>query len=184
MTDFGRTARPDVLMAAGDELNGRLGPLAAYLHALDARGRCVGAAVLCGSVDDGGGRCAICTGERGDDPARGPRRRAPGGRLRRPLTPDLSQCPQQLACRETIRGATGLFAAPPAKGKRCRRGGMGSTGMNVAHQRVIVAGSPWTPTGHVTDELDHAPRLAAVDASMQARTGPPPERPGLTVSSA
>jgi len=38
--------------------------------------------------------------------------------------------------------------------------------------------------GHVIDELDHAPRLAAVDAIMQARTGPPPERPGLTVSSA
>ena len=38
--------------------------------------------------------------------------------------------------------------------------------------------------GHVIDELDHAPRLAAVDAIMQARSGPPPERPGLTVSSA
>ena len=38
--------------------------------------------------------------------------------------------------------------------------------------------------GHVIDELDHAPRLPAVDAIMQARSGPPPERPGLTVSSA
>ena len=38
--------------------------------------------------------------------------------------------------------------------------------------------------GHVMDELDDAPRLAAVDAIMQARSGPPPERPGLTVSSA
>ena len=38
--------------------------------------------------------------------------------------------------------------------------------------------------GHVIDELDHAPRLAAVDAIMQARHGTPPERPGLTVSSA
>ncbi|MGZ4344522.1 MAG: hypothetical protein ACXVHX_23395 [Solirubrobacteraceae bacterium] len=38
--------------------------------------------------------------------------------------------------------------------------------------------------GHVMDELDHAPRLAAVDAIMQARSDPPPERPGLTVSSA
>ena len=28
--------------------------------------------------------------------------------------------------------------------------------------------------GHVMDELDHAPRLAAVDAIMQARSGPPP----------
>ncbi|MGZ6268902.1 MAG: hypothetical protein ACXWNR_10140 [Candidatus Limnocylindrales bacterium] len=38
--------------------------------------------------------------------------------------------------------------------------------------------------GHVMDELDDAPRLAAVDAIMQARGGPPPQRPGLTVSSA
>ena len=37
MTDFGRTARPDVFVAAGDELAGRLGPLAAYLDALEAR---------------------------------------------------------------------------------------------------------------------------------------------------
>ena len=37
---------------------------------------------------------------------------------------------------------------------------------------------------HVIDELDHAPRLAAVDAITQARSGPPPEHPGLTVSSA
>jgi hypothetical protein len=36
----------------------------------------------------------------------------------------------------------------------------------------------------VMDELDDAPRLAAVDAIMQARSEPPPERPGLTVSSA
>ncbi len=36
--------------------------------------------------------------------------------------------------------------------------------------------------GHVIDELDNAPRLAAVDAIMQARRGTPPERPGLTVS--
>ena len=28
--------------------------------------------------------------------------------------------------------------------------------------------------GHVMDELDHAPTLAAVDAVMQARSGPPP----------
>jgi hypothetical protein len=38
--------------------------------------------------------------------------------------------------------------------------------------------------GQVMDELDHAPRLAAVDAIMQARSGPPRERPGVTVSSA
>ena len=38
--------------------------------------------------------------------------------------------------------------------------------------------------GHVIDELDDAPRLAAVDAIMQARSGPPPEHPGVNVSSA
>ena len=37
MTDSAKTTRPDVLVAAGDELNGRLGPLAAYLGALEAR---------------------------------------------------------------------------------------------------------------------------------------------------
>jgi len=56
--------------------------------------------------------------------------------------------------------------------------------MNVAHQRGHSGRLPWTPTGHVMDEPDHAPRLAGVDAIMQARSGPPPEHPGLTVSSA
>ena len=37
MTDIGRTTRPDAFVAAGDELNGRLGPMAAYLDALEAR---------------------------------------------------------------------------------------------------------------------------------------------------
>ena len=37
MTDIGKTARPDVLVASSDELNGQLGPLAAYLRALEAR---------------------------------------------------------------------------------------------------------------------------------------------------
>jgi len=36
---------------------------------------------------------------------------------------------------------------------------------------------------HVFDELD-APRLAAVDAIVQARGGIPPQRPGVTVASA
>ena len=38
--------------------------------------------------------------------------------------------------------------------------------------------------GHVMDELDDAPMLPAVNAIMQARSRTPPERPGLTVSSA
>jgi len=37
MTDSDRMARPDVLVAGGDELDGLLGPLAAYLDALEAR---------------------------------------------------------------------------------------------------------------------------------------------------
>jgi excisionase family DNA binding protein len=37
MTDFGRTARPDVLVAGGQDLDVLLGPLAAYLDALEAR---------------------------------------------------------------------------------------------------------------------------------------------------
>ena len=37
MTDFARTARPDVLVAGGQDLDGLLGPLAAYLDALEAR---------------------------------------------------------------------------------------------------------------------------------------------------
>ena len=60
----------------------------------------------------------------------------------------------------------------------------GSAGLKVAHQ--FGHGARLTPDtyGHVMDELDHAPRLAAVDAIMQARSGPTPERPGLNVSSA
>lgn len=48
---------------------------------------------------------------------------------------------------------------------------------------LTVARSPLDTYGHVMDELDDAPRLAAVDAILQARSGRPPERPGLTVSS-
>ena len=37
MTDFGRTARPDVLVTGGQDLDGLLGLVAAYLDALEAR---------------------------------------------------------------------------------------------------------------------------------------------------
>jgi excisionase family DNA binding protein len=37
MTDFARTARPDVLVAGGQDLDVLLGPLAAFLEALEAR---------------------------------------------------------------------------------------------------------------------------------------------------
>ena len=43
---------------------------------------------------------------------------------------------------------------------------------------------PLDTYGHMMDEPDEAAMLAAVDAIMQARSGPPSERPGLTVSSA
>jgi excisionase family DNA binding protein len=37
MTDIGRTVAPDLLVAGGQDLDGLLGPLVAYLHALEAR---------------------------------------------------------------------------------------------------------------------------------------------------
>ncbi len=37
MSDIGKMARPDLLLAGGGELHGPLGPLAAYLSALEAR---------------------------------------------------------------------------------------------------------------------------------------------------
>ena len=173
MTDIGRTARPDLLVAGDQDLDGLLGPLVAYLHALEARvgalERRLSAVPLMTAAD------AVRLRQCGDDPARGPRRRARGSRLCRPLTPDLSRCPQQLACHQIICGGTGLFAAPPAsraKGKRCRRGGVAGAGVNVARQLGTVARSPLDPYGHVIDELDHAPRLAAVDAIMQGAQRP------------
>jgi hypothetical protein len=61
---------------------------------------------------------------------------------------------------------------------------MASAALNVAAQLGRSGPLPVDAYAHVMDELDHAPRLAAVDASMQARSGPPPERPGVNVSSA
>ena len=62
------------------------------------------------------------------------------------------------------------------------RGALGA--LRRAAARSQRASDPGLDTyGCVMDELDHAPRFAAVDAIMQARSGPPPERPGLTVSS-
>jgi excisionase family DNA binding protein len=37
MTDISNTARPDVILAGGQDFDGLLGPLAAYLRALEAR---------------------------------------------------------------------------------------------------------------------------------------------------
>jgi len=37
MTDVSETARPDLILAGGQDLDGLLGPLAAYLGALEAR---------------------------------------------------------------------------------------------------------------------------------------------------
>ena len=137
MTDFARTARPDVHVAGGQDLDVLLGPLAAYLDGLEARvaalERRLSAVPLMTAADP----ARYTRGQRGDDPARGPGRRATGGRLCRPLPADLSRCPQPLACHEIGCGGTGFFAARPAsraKGKRCRRGGMASAGLNVARQ--------------------------------------------------
>ena len=61
---------------------------------------------------------------------------------------------------------------------------MASAGLNVARQLGHSGPPPVDTYGHVMDELDDAPRLAALDAILQARREPPPERPGLNVSSA
>ena len=37
MTDISKTARPDLLLAGGDELDGPVGPLAVHLRALEVR---------------------------------------------------------------------------------------------------------------------------------------------------
>jgi len=37
MTDITKTARPELILAGGQDLDGLLGPLAAYLHGLEAR---------------------------------------------------------------------------------------------------------------------------------------------------
>jgi excisionase family DNA binding protein len=37
MTDISKAPRPDLILAAGDELRGPVGPLASYLRALEAR---------------------------------------------------------------------------------------------------------------------------------------------------
>ena len=62
---------------------------------------------------------------------------------------------------------------------------MASAGLNVARQLGHSRPRPLDTYGHVMDEFDDANRrLAAVDAIMQARRGPPPERPSLNVWSA
>ena len=162
MTDIGRTVAPDVLVAGGQDLDGLLGPLVAYLDALEARvgalERRLSAVPLMTAAD----AARVRPGQCGDDPARGPGRRALGGRLCRPLPPDLSRCPQRLACHEIIRGGTGFSAAPPAsryEGKRCRRGGMAGAGLNVARQ--LAHGGP-APPGHLRSRDGRArPRAEA-----------------------
>ena len=145
MSDFAKTVGPDLVPASVQHVDGLLGPLAAYLDGLEARvaalERRLSAVPLMTAADDR----AVRTGQCGDDPARGPGRRAPGRRQCRPLPSDLPRCPQPLACREIIRGGTGLSAARPAsraRSKRCRRGGMAGAGMNVARQLGHGAGLP------------------------------------------
>ena len=187
MTDIGRTARPDLLVAGGQDLDGLLGPLAAYLDALEAR---------VGALERRLSAVPLMTAA---DAARYARvnvetilRAVRAGEL--PVAGYVGRSPR--ISRDALNGwlATRSSAAAPVssqprrrrgtKGKRCRRGGMASAGLNVARQLGHSARLTLDTYGHVMDELDHAPRLAAVDAIMQARSGPPPERPGLTVSSA
>ena len=60
--------------------------------------------------------------------------------------PDLPRCPRRLARYQITISAAGCSAAPRvsrARGRRCRRGGMASAGLNVAHQ--LAHGGPLPP---------------------------------------
>ena len=74
MTEIGNTARPSLLAAPGHGLaDGPLGPLTAYLHALEARVAALEAQLVGQCADDAGARGAVRPGRGEDDPARGPR---------------------------------------------------------------------------------------------------------------
>jgi hypothetical protein len=137
MSDIAKTVRPDLVPAGVQYLDGLLGPLAAYLDALEARvaalERRLTAVPLMTAAD--AARCARVNVETILRAVRAGELAVAGHIGRSPS--NLSRCPQQLACHEIIRGGTGLFAAPPAsraKGKRCRRGGMAGAGLNVARR--------------------------------------------------
>jgi len=133
---FGRTAGPEVLLAGGQDLDVLLGPLVAYLHALEARVGARGADIGC-SVDDGGGRGGVRPGQCGDDPAGGPGRRALGRRVMSAARPGSLAMPSTAGLPRDHQRRHRFLRSPAgvaAKGKRCRRGGMASAGLNVARQ--------------------------------------------------
>ena len=186
MTDFSRTARPDVFPAGGEDLDGLLGPLAAYLRALEARvaalERRLSAVPLMTAADAArtpGSMWRRSCARSGPASSRWPAMSAaPPGSPAMPSTAGLPRDhPRRRRFLRSPASTAGERQAMPSRrhGKRW------------AECRAAARSRP-RPTldtyGHVMDELDHAPRLAAVDAIMQARSGAPPERPGLTVSSA
>jgi hypothetical protein len=136
MSDFGRTAGPEVLVAGGQDLDVLLGPLAAYLHALEAR---VGAleaqtsAVPLMTAADAAAYARVnvrrSCGRSGPVSSRSPAMSAARpGSLAMPSTAGLPRDHQRrhrFLCSP---------AGVAAKGKRCRRGGMASAGLNVARQ--------------------------------------------------
>ena len=174
-------------VTGGQDLDLLLGPLAAYLHAPEAR---VGAlerrlsAVPLMTATDAARHTrlnveTILRAVRAGELAvagyvgRSPRiaRDALESRLARRSSPAAPASPQPAAI-------GGERQAMPSRRNRRRWAECHTPA------RSQWPGSPLGTHGHVMDERDHAPRLAAVDAIMQARSGPPPERPGLTVSSA
>ena len=112
MTDISKTGRPDVFPASVQHVDGMPGFLAAYLDELEARvaalDRRSSAVPLMTAADAARyARVNVETILRG-----GPGRRAPGGRLCRPLPPDLPRCPQSLARYQITLSAAGCSAAP------------------------------------------------------------------------
>ena len=130
MSDIAKTVRPDLVPASVQHLDGLLGPLAAYLDALEARvgalERRLSAVPLMTAAD--AARYARVNVETilravraGELPVAGCVGRSP---------PDLTRCPQPLA-RHRLTGGAGFSATPPgsrAAGRRCRRGGMQALG--------------------------------------------------------
>jgi hypothetical protein len=142
MSDIPETVRPDVVPGIVQHVDGLLGPLVAYLDALEARVTALerrSCAVPLMTAADAARHAQVNVEtilravRAGELPVAGYIGRSP-------------RRPQPLACREIIRGgAPGLPAAPPAtraQGKRCRRGGMASAGLNAAPARSPRPTSP------------------------------------------
>ena len=179
MTEVSRTARPDVLVTGGQGLDGPLGSLVAYLDALKARlaalERRLSAVPLMTAAD--AARYARVNVETilravraGEIPVAGHIGRSP--RISRDALHGWLATKAQSAPPD-------CSAAPPAKGKRCRRGGTAGAGVNVARQ---LGHGGRLPRRHVSPRAGRArPRteVAAVDAILQARSGPASDASGF-----